>query len=659
MIDAFEQELAARTAGGALFRVAWCLTAYLNTIGAGLGERKRQRHWRFGPAFSSLDFILAWRMLLRYPALSLVSVFGMAVGIAVAATAFVVIDMLMDTRMPLPGDDRVVSLVSYDSATSNREFRLANDYAAWRQMASMQEVGIDRTVARNLIVEGRTPEPIRVVEISSSAFRVAGVGAIRGRSLMPEDEARDAPDVVVIGYDEWVRRFEGDPDIIGRSVQLGVARHEIVGVMPEGFAFPANHTFWIPWRVGAASYPPRTGPHVSVSGRLAAGVTLESAQAELAEIGRRAAADSPSTHEHLRPRVLPYVYAFTDMGEPENFFAMTAMETGLVLLLIIVCVNVAILVYARTATRQGEIAVRSALGASRRRIIAQLFVEAFAMAGVAAAIGLFLVWVTLPLLQAEFLSIVGGRMPFWLDFHLTADSALFVAGLTMLAAAIVGVLPALKATSRNVQPGLQTLAAGSGARMQMGRLWTLLIVSQVALTVALLPAAMFFSWIGLRVRTGDSGFASQSFVRATLAMERPLAEPAGSNEGAFKSRFAASQRELDQRLHADPNVADATFALMNPEEEMAMTLEAEGQPPPADPANYNIQEGTRAGHLVRHNRVAANYFDAFDIPVAVGRDFAPADVGTNHVVINRTLAQIGLRRDKSARPPHQVRRQKP
>jgi len=640
MLEAFMLELDARRARGKAASISFGIAACLDAISNGIAERRRWHVVRVGYAFSSLDFMLAWRMLLRYPGLSVVSVFGMAVGIAVTTTAFTIVSMLMDTRLPLPEGDRVVSLVSIDTSTSNRELRLASDYVSWREMTSMQDVGISSEVARNLIIEGRTPEPITVVALSSSSFRVAGVDAMKGRYLLSDDEAVNAPPVIVIGHDEWVTRFNADPDIIGRSVQLGEVTHQVVGVMPEGFAFPANYSFWVPWRVDAGTYQPRTGPRLGVFGRLAPGATIESAQAELTEFGRRAAAESPATHQHLRPRVLPYVYAFTDMGEPGNFLAMRAIQITLMLLLMIVCVNVAILVYARTATRTGEIAVRSALGASRRRIVAQLFVEALTMAAVAAVIGVTLVTLVLPLLKAEFLVIVGGRMPFWMDFRLTTDTAAVVIALTLLAAGIVGVLPALKATNNNVQARLQTLAPGSGSRMQMGRVWTLLIVAQVAITVALLPAAMFFTWDGLRLRSGNVGFASQEVVSASLAMDRTLAAP--ENDAAFKPRFAAAHRELDERLRAEREVADVTFSLMNVGEELAMVLEAEGHALPAEPAHYNIQDGSTAGHLARYNRVATNFFAAFDVPIILGRDFTATDAGTDRVIVNRTLAQMAF-----------------
>jgi predicted permease len=637
MIDAFEQELARRRSAGSWATMTFALAAYGNLVATGIVERRRRHVVRLGYFFSALDFTLAWRILLRYPWLSATSVFGMAVGIAVAAGAFAIFSMLMDPRLPLPEGDRIVSLLNVDASTSSNEMRLVRDYDRWRGLTSVEHLGIARTVSRNLLVEGHASEPVSAVEISASAFPVARVEALRGRYLLPEDEAPGAAGVMVIGFDEWVRRFEGDPNIVGRSIRLGGDAYTIVGVMPDGFAFPLNNSFWIPWRLDPLAYPPRSGPFAGVFGRLAPGATIESAQAELTELGRRAAADSPATHEHLRPRLLPYVLAYTDMGDPDNYLAMRAIQLALVLLLAIVCANVAILVYARTATRQGEIAVRGALGASRFRIVAQLFVEALMLAGVAAAIGLFTVMIAMPQLEAAFLGIVG-RLPFWMQFRLKADGVIYIVGLTLLAAAIVGVLPALKATRKNVHVGLQSLSPGSGSRMQMGRLWTLLIVAQVALTVALMPAAMFYTWDGLRLRSGDNGFASREFVSATLAMDRSSEPPSAAADAAFTSRYAVAHRELDQRLRTEATAIDVTFSLMDAGQELAMAAVGEDQPPPSEPADYNIVEGSQLGHLVRYNRVAIDFLDAFDVPVILGRTFTPADLGTDHVVVNRTLA---------------------
>ena len=347
-----------------------------------------------------------------------------------------------------------------------------------------------------------------------------------------------------------MRRFDADPDIVGRSVQLGSTTYAIVGVMPEGFGFPLNHSFWIPWRLDAAAYAPRTGPAVNVFGRLAPGATLESAQAELTAIGQRVAASAPATHEHLRAaRHALHLRVQRHGRSRATRWRSRDPDRARRCCSSIVCVNVAILVYARTATRQGEIAVRGALGASRRRIVAQLFVEALMLAGVAAAgrhrprVGGAAADSTARLL------IIGGALPFWMTLRLSADGVLYVVALTLLAAAIVGVVPALKATGTQVQhrpAGALGRAAARACRWDA--LWTMLIVAQVAFTVAVLPAAMFHAWKALRFRTGDAGFASQRVPdgAARARSHRPARQPMTASARSRRDSRVA-HRELERR----------------------------------------------------------------------------------------------------------------
>ena len=637
MIDAFDRE---RTARAGRARLSFAFAACLNAISTGLVERRRQRSIRKGPVFSALDFTLAWRMLLRYPGLSLVSVLGMSVGITIAAGAFTLVSMMMGTTLPLPEGDRLVSLMNWDASTSERELSVLYDLEAWRDATSVEDLSVSRNVQRNLIVDGRAPEVVMVAEISASAFRAARVGASRGRTLLPEDERPGAPDAIVIGHEEWVRRFSADPDIVGQSVKLGPTVYTIVGVMPEGFGFPIFHSFWIPWRLDAAAYAPRTGPNISVFGRLAPGATLESAQAELTAISRRLADASPATHEHLRPMVIAYAHAFTDMDETDDALTLYAIEIAIVLLLVLICINVAILVYARTATRQAEIAVRGALGASRRRIVSQLFVEALLLAGVSAAIGIGLTAVALRLIEGAMITMVG-RWPFWFSLALQPSTVLYVVGLTLFAAAIVGVAPALKATGRHVHTRLQTLAPGRGSRMQMGRMWTALIVAQVAFTVAILPMATYFAWGSLRVQSGG-GYATAEFLNASLSLDRTAGPATEAADEAFAARYGGALAEIERGLKGDSRVRELTFSLTSPGRELAMVLEAEGVPPPIDPADASIVEGTKRGTLVRFNRVAPSFFSAFDVPVSVGRGLTAADAsadaaGTPGVLVSRGL----------------------
>ena len=213
------------------------------------------------------------------------------------------------------------------------------------------------TIERNLILGEARPEPVRVAEITASAFRVARVPPLLGRPLLDADEQPGAPPVVVLGHRVWQQQFGGRPDAIGRTLQLGRARLTVVGVMPEGFAFPENHRFWIPLQLASSGYAPLEGPAVFLFGRLAPGMRPPQATAEIAALMSRVAATSPATHQHLRPRVFPY--GAQDLGGGSWIdFAIT--HGPVLLVLIVACANVGTLVYARTATRGSGRAVARA-----------------------------------------------------------------------------------------------------------------------------------------------------------------------------------------------------------------------------------------------------------------------------------------------------------
>jgi predicted permease len=600
--------------------------------------RERRGNVQMTPGISRIDFTLALRMLVRYPGLTVVGVLGMAVGIAIAASAFVIGSRLLDPVLPLDEGDRIVVVQNWDTRTNNRELRSLHDLRIWREtLGSLEEIGAFRTAGRNLIAAGSQPETVQVAEMSASGFSLARVEPLMGRYLLPEDERAGAPDVVVVGEGFWRRRFAADPGILSREIQLGGTTHSIIGVMPAGFAFPLNDNLWIPLRLPAV-VEPRSGPVVTVFARVAPGITIESAQAELTALGDRAATTLPATHEHLRPRISPYTHAFSDMDDPDNRLALRAMQSMVVMLLVLISINVAILVYARTATRQGEIAVRTALGASRGRIVAQLFAEALVLAGVAALLGLGIVSAGLGQLDTA-IAQLGRTLPFWLDFGLSTRAVMYFVALTVLAASIVGVVPALKATGRRVQIRLQGLSAGSGSRMQMGRLWTAMIVAQVAVTVAILPATTFHAWSSLRFRTGDRGFAADEFLTTQLVMDRSGESASGDGgEHVFRSRLAGRLSELERILETEAAVAQVTFSQTQPGGELAAVVEAEGIPAPAELVDYNIVEGTKHGHFVRFNRIAFDFFPAYDVPLLAGRALASRDADSA-VLVNRALVE--------------------
>ncbi|HUG14397.1 MAG TPA: ABC transporter permease, partial [Thermomicrobiales bacterium] len=423
----------------------------------------------------SLDLRLGLRMLVKYPGLTIVGGFGMAVAIAIAAGSFGMIQAIMDRSLPVPEGDRVVMLQNIDSRDGNtRRDTHLHDLETWRaQLTTVEDLGAYRELNRNLIAGDGATELIRVAELSASGFTLIRARPLLGRLLQDADERPDAPHVVVIGEAAWRMRFVADPHIIGRTLRLGSTDHTVVGVAPSDVRFPVNHEYWIPLRLDPASYARGAGPSLDVFGRLAAGASMDRAGVEVQTIRTRLATSHPDIHGHVRAQVVPYTHAYFDIDVPIVAWGLRLVQALITLLLVVVGVNVAVLMYARTATRLGEITVRTALGASRRRVVLQLFAEALVLSGTAAVIGLAAASVALNRIAELLRRELGGSLPFWFEPGLSPALAAYVAGLAVLAAVIVGVMPALRATGSRIQAGLKNLGTGA-AGMQLGRTWQLL-----------------------------------------------------------------------------------------------------------------------------------------------------------------------------------------
>jgi predicted permease len=576
-----------------------------------------------GAGASWLDFKLGLRMLIKYPGLTVVGGLGIAVAVAIGAALFATSAAIYAT-LPLDEGDRVVAIENWDRDWNNQERRILHDFVSWRdELESVDDLGAYQDLERNLIVEGTSGKPVTVAAITASAFHLARVPAFMGRTLVEEDERRGGPPVIVIGYELWQNRFTGDPEIVGRNIRLGREVHTVVGVMPAGFGFPISHSLWVPFQLDPLDYERRDGPGIRVFGRLAAGATIEQAGAELAALGLRAATDFPDTHARLAPRIMSYPMQMYDDMEGWEFPLLYLL---VVLLLVVVCVNVAVLVYARTATRRREITVRSALGASRRRIVTQLFIEALVLSSVAAGVGLAIAALAFRQAGSVMSMLSNNFIPFWIDFGVSAGTVVYVAALAVFGAVVVGVVPALQFTGRRVQSGLQHAVAG-GSAMRFGGMWTAMIVLQVAFAVAVLPAAVSVGRMTVAYGFADPGFAADQFLTARLLMDYEVPRSAETDAywNAFYSRHRELQAELVRRLDDEPGVTDVIVTLGPPGMEPIVRIEVENA------ADAQLRVGV--------GRVDIDFFDAFDVPVLSGRRFHPADVGATTVIINESLAQ--------------------
>ena len=575
----------------------------------------------------ALDAKLGLRMLRRSWGLTLAGGLAMTIVITIAVVVFVFLDEFMGrTAPPLDEGERVVALQSWDVEAHRRRDTSRRDLERWgATLQSVEDLGGFQTIERRLMVESRPAEWVRVAEITASGFRLARVPPLLGRWIAEADEHVGAAPVVVIGYDVWQSRFASDRAVIGQAVRLGEVFHTVIGVMPEGFAFPVNHRYWIPLRSDPSGWL-KHAPEGAVFARLAAGVSLDGAQAELTAIGllppatgpSRGSATQPTTADARRPRVVPYTFAFTDDVERGELAWRQRIILFLVTLLLVPpCLNIAILVYARTVTRQEEFAARYALGASRGRIVVQLCVELLVLSSAAGALALAL---TRPILTqiGEIIRRfpqLDGSLPFWVDFDFSWRAALFVAGLSVLAALIAGLVPALQATGRALPTALRSLGSRTG--IPLGATWTGLIVAQVAFALAGLPSTMELAWGHLRPAVLGPGFAANEFLTARLAVDSQSVPTAEADLPAFASHVRGLQAEVVRQIEAEPGVSAVTFAAALPGVEPLTFIEMD----------EGAAGGQRSRRYVRANQVDRAFFVVFDVSALAGRTFDGRDFG--------------------------------
>jgi putative ABC transport system permease protein len=568
----------------------------------------------------ALDAKLGLRMLRRSWGLTLAGGLAMTIVITIGAVVFVFLDEFMGRAAPpLDEGERVVALQNWDPEAHHRRDMPRRDLERWgATLQSVKDLGGFQTIERRLMVEGRPSEWVRVAEITASGFRLARVAPLLGRWIDEADERIAAAPVVVIGYDVWQSRFASDRGVIGKAVRLGEILHTVVGVMPEGFAFPVNHRYWIPLRSNPSGSL-KHAPEGVAFARLAPGVSLDSAQAELSTIGLLPPTTVPASGDARRPRVVPYTFAFTDDVERGEL----AWQQGIILLLVSLllvppCLNIAILIYARTVTRQEEFAARFALGASRGRIVAQLCVEVLVLSSAAGAMALAL---SRPILTqiGEIIRRfpeLGGSLPFWVNFNFSWRAAFFVAGLSVLAALIAGLAPALQATGRFLPTALRSLGSRTG--IPLGATWTALIVAQVALALAGLPSTIELAWGHLRPAVLGPGFVAREFLTARLAVDSQSVPAAEADLPAFASRARSLQAGAVRQIEAEFGVSAVTLAAALPGGEPLTLVEL-------DEGNAG---GRRVRRYVRTNQVDRAFFAVFDVPALAGRTFDGRDFGS-------------------------------
>jgi predicted permease len=626
LAESFARDLARGVARRrAIRRYAWNVLGSAWCVG-----RDRLSHLAFGGIL--LDARLALRRLLTQPLLTGVAMLALGLGIPSALAIHHGIGAVF-SPLPVPEGERVLGVRYYDVDARRPVPGTVHDFAHWREtLASFESLGAVRSYMANVRGDDPGVAPVRVAEISASSFGLLRSTPLLGRVFDADDERDGAPDVTLIGEDLWEARFGRDPDIVGQSVRVGHSFHTIVGVMPATFRFPANDAVWLPLRVNPLAFEMGEGPKLDVYGRLARGVTVDEARLEMKLVGERAASDDPGRFEHRVGEAvsMPVLLLREDEAVQSNpdFLMVEAIAMALLLL---VSGNVGTLVLARTAARMGEIAIRTALGASRLRIIGQLFVETLVLAFLSTGFGLI---VAEGVARWFMVYLPGNLLPYWADLSLTPGIVVTALGLAVVCTTVAGLVPALKATRRGVQANLQRAAAGNSS-MRFGIASTVLIISEVALSVGFLALGGAFVRTGFQDREGLLGFDPERFVNASFRVPgMDQTEYADDAEG-LAVRIREDQQALLARLRADERVVGVGMAVESPGTLFGSHPEVEFDTPPPDHAV--LEMGVGRAH------VDVGFFSGLHRPILAGRDFNGGDVeggpGADHptAIVNQTF----------------------
>lgn len=566
------------------------------------------------------DIRYATRNLLKRPAFTLIAVFTLALGIGANSAIFSAVNALLINPLPIPEIDRVMTV--WDKfptrGVEHNEVTMAN-YLDWKaQNQSFEHLGLSRWWSANLSgVE--PPERLQGSLVTGNYFDALGVKPLIGRGLFEEENQPGKDVVAVIGYSLWQRRFAGDPNILNKTITINGITRTIVGVMPKGFNYPKGAEIYVPLSITPELARSRGNHSYYVVGRLKPGVTPQAAQADLDTIGARLEKQYPDTNTGWSPNVIPIVKDTVRMYDTALWIMMGAV--GFVLL--IACANVANLMLARASGRQKEIALRSALGASRWRIVRQLLTESLLVALVGGAVGVVVALWGVDLLRASNPGEAAKFAAGWEQLGIDSSVLLFTIALSVFSGLFFGLVPALQLSRPNLNSALK-----EGGRQSSGgsnRLRSGLVVFEIALSVVLLVGAGLLMRSFMSLMNTNPGFNPEQVI--TMNMVLPSAK---YKEPAQKVAFYS---ELVQRARSVPGVQSAAAVNYIPlgGSNSSDDFLVEGVPEP--PAGQEFGG--------RYRACTPEYFQTMGIAVLKGRPFNSQDkIDTTPVVIvNETLAK--------------------
>jgi predicted permease len=574
----------------------------------------------------SRDVKISLRVLFKEKTFCALAVVVLALGISGVTTMFSVVNGVMLRGFSFPNGDRLVSLRFIDP-TSTTFFGVngqvsAMDYEELRpQQKSFEALAAylnGSTV--NVTVDGR-PQRYTGAYVTEDFLRILGVSPAMGRDFTAQDNTPGAGKVALIGHGVWQRDFGGAADIVGKGIRLNGKPATVIGVMPKGFAFPTNEEVWIPL---FSEYPPRqrndpAANNPAVLGILRDGVSLDQANAEATTIAKRFATAYPETNKPFNTgQVQPLLETFTPRPLRGTMWTMLGFCVGV---LLISCVNVMNMQFARATLRAKELAVRSSLGASRMRLVRQMLTESLLIAGIGAAVGIALAYSAIDWLSATVRNLENPP-PSWITFDLDAPVLAFTVFATLAAAVLSGLLPALMSSRTNAVEVLRDAGRGNTSR-GVNVLSRGLVVFQIVVTCVLLVGSLLQLRSITKQQTIDYGYGTAGLISARMGLmdgDYPTPE-------ARKIFYERLLREFE---------GDSQFEAVALTNRFRMVFSGNG---PIEIEGKQYREN-RDRPNANFEQVTGGFFAATGQKVLEGRSFAPDDLDTRQpvAIVNAAFA---------------------
>lgn len=578
------------------------------------------------------------RKLAGNPGFTAISVMTLALGIGASTAIFSVVDAVLLRALPYPDPQQIVRIWEQAPNGHRMNLGLANfdDFGA--QSSSFSSLALYEGGLAT-ISGGGEPARVNISPVSSDFFKTLGVEPFRGRGFVPEEQHLHGVPAAIVSYGYWQRYLGSATDLSKIQLRMEDTVYAVVGVMPEGFDFPADVAAWFP-REFAPENPTRTGHNWRGIGRVRPGVTVAQARADLSAIAQRIHNQYGKQADLADASVVPLADAM--VGDVRT--ALLTLLCAVGLLLLVACANVAGLLLARNSARRKELAVRAALGAGRGRMIQQFLAESFSLSLVSGALGILIAGWAVRVLPA----ILPANLPRQQGVALNTPVLLFALAVIVTVAASLGLFAAWRAVSGDLQEALtsggargNTGGAGGGQRFR-----GFLVVGQIATTLVILMGAGLLGRSFLRLVSTNPGFSTQNLVTMEFSPPNPEGRHFAMDQAAV-ARQVHLMDDIVTRLRVLPGVdsvglagampvaagddlADGGFLILN------------GQRPPVDVAEMSRMFLNRAqvGHA-DYCVAGEAYFRTMGIPVVSGRIFGPQDDwGAPHVaVISQTLAR--------------------